>query len=104
MYKRVCALDDCNNPFETDNARKKHCCKAHSNLAQVRRWRARHRKNGGGNGGPNGGGGGNLTLFDTLTPRDGAFVDLSVIGPNQSDPRKPSEPVRTSKSRAARAA
>jgi hypothetical protein len=82
MYKRTCALNDCSNQFETDNKRKQHCCKAHSNLAQVRRYRAKHRKGGGGGGGNGGGGGENPTLFDTITPVNSreAFVPLPVIG------------------------
>jgi hypothetical protein len=97
MFKRTCALDDCEIQFETDNSRKRHCCKAHSNLAQVRRWRAKRRKRGGGGGGGGkGGGGGAPTLFDTITPVDDRAIyapDTSYRTPEQEPGRKPSLPV-----------
>lgn len=92
MFTRTCALDGCNVVFQTDNSRKTHCSRQHSNLAKVRKWRAKHRKGGGGPGG----GGGGPTLFDEITPRDrDAFYvpTLPVIGPPANEKRPP-EPVR----------
>lgn len=91
MFTRTCALDECENTFQTDNPRKTHCCHEHANRAAVRSWRARHRKKrgGGGGGGGNGGGGGEPTLFDTITPQSSTpFVPVPVIGPNEPE-RKP---------------
>lgn len=93
MFNRTCALDGCTVEFQTDNRRKTHCCQAHSNLAQQRRWRAKHRKKGGGGGG-NGGGGG-PTLFDTITPVDARATyvpDTCYRTPDESE-RKPSQSV-----------
>lgn len=96
MFTRNCALPECNLEFQTDNSRKMHCTKAHANLHQVRKWRAKRRKKGGGNGG-DGGGGGIPTLFDTLTPVNEreAFVPLPVIGPHEPE-RRPAKSVRQS--------
>ena len=75
MFTRICALAECKAEFQTDNPRKMHCSRQHSNLAQVRRWRAKHRKKGGGDGG--GGGGSGPTLFDELVPVDPKAIVLT---------------------------
>jgi hypothetical protein len=103
MYSRTCALDGCSNTFDTDNKRKKFCSRAHTNLAQVKAWRNRHRKKGGGGGGGNGGGGG-PTLFDTLTPVDSRAIyvpDTCYRTPEQEPARKPSVGVTEKSSKAA---
>jgi hypothetical protein len=68
MVTRICALDGCNVEFQTDNPRKTHCSRKHTNLAQQKKWRARHKRKGGGGGGGNGGGA--PTLFDEIVPQD----------------------------------
>jgi hypothetical protein len=111
LYTRVCGLEECTTEFQTDNARKMHCCKEHSNLANVRKWRKNHRKKNGGGGGGNGGGGASPTLFDTITPQSpDAFVPIPVIGHYNYGPglfqisMKPGPPVFLSSSDIARAA
>ena len=100
MFSRTCALPECPVEFQTDNSRKMHCSKAHSDLHRVREWRKKHRK-GGGNGG--GGGGESPTLFDTITPVNAreAFVPLPVIGPSESERKQPVSTPEQSKKAAA---
>jgi hypothetical protein len=74
MFTRTCGLPECGIEFQTDNKRKMHCSRAHSNLAQVRRWRAKRRKGGGGGGGGGNGGGGEPGLFDSITPVDSRAI------------------------------
>ena len=69
MFTRTCALDGCENTFQTDLSKKKFCSKAHANLSKVRAWQKRQKKGKGGGGG-NGGGGGAPTLFDEIVPVD----------------------------------
>lgn len=105
MFTRHCALPECGKEFQTDNSRKMHCSKAHSNRHLVRAWRANKRKKGGGGGGGGGnGGGGGPTLFDTITPVDSRAVyapDTCYRTPQESE-RKPAVTV-TPKSRKAAA-
>lgn len=92
MFTRVCALDECDVEFQTDNPRKTHCCHEHANRAAVRSWRAKHRKKGGGGPGGNGGGNGggsSPSLFDSIVPvSSDAFVPVPVIGPSESEQRR----------------
>lgn len=105
MDSRTCALDGCPNTFETDNKRKKFCCRAHTNLAQVKAWRNRHRKKGGGGGGGgNGGGGGEPSLFDSINPVDSRAIyvpDTCYRTPEEQPDRKPSVRVSPKSSKAA---
>jgi hypothetical protein len=70
MFTRTCALDSCNNVFQTDISRKTHCSRQHANLARMRRLRAKRRKGGGGPGGS----GGAPTLFDEIIPQDSQAI------------------------------
>lgn len=67
MFTRTCALAECAVEFQTDNPRKTHCSKQHSDVARARRLRSKRRKGGGG-GGNGGGGGTKLPLFDEIVP------------------------------------
>jgi hypothetical protein len=55
LFTRRCALPECGVEFQTDNPRKLHCSRKHTELHQVRKYRARRKK--GGDGGGDGGGG-----------------------------------------------
>jgi len=101
MFTRICALDECKVEFQTDNPRKMHCSRQHSNLAQVRRWRAKHRKKGGGGGGGDNGGGRGPTLFDEIVPQDpqATYVPDTCYPTLPAPAKHPPERVRQTRTR-----